>query len=49
MRTNPAFLLAGAIAATIYFAPTKDPTAEPKDAHDVAKQDRILLLSENLK
>jgi hypothetical protein len=33
MRMNPAFLLAGAIAATIYFAPTKDPAADPKDAH----------------
>jgi hypothetical protein len=33
MRTNPAFLLAGAIAATIYFAPTKDPAADSKDAH----------------
>jgi hypothetical protein len=32
MRTNPAFLLAGAIAATLYFAPTKDPAAGPKDA-----------------
>ena len=32
MRTNPAFLLAGAIAATLYFAPTKDPTAGPQDA-----------------
>lgn len=32
MRMNPAFLLAGAIAATLYFAPTKDPAAGPKDA-----------------
>jgi hypothetical protein len=32
MRPNPAFLLAGAIAATLYFAPTKDPAAGPKDA-----------------
>jgi hypothetical protein len=32
MHMNPAFLLAGAIAATLYFAPTKDPAAGSKDA-----------------
>jgi hypothetical protein len=37
MRTNRLFILAGALAATLYFAPTKDPASAPKDAPAATK------------
>ena len=37
MRTNRFLLLAGAFAAMLYFAPTKDPVSAPKDAQSSTK------------
>jgi hypothetical protein len=37
MRTTRFFILAAAFAAALYFAPTKDPSSDPKVAQPSAK------------